>query len=193
MFPKTKAQVGERCEHRPQNKLRSYCQFLQWRRYQVRAMLHPANLSGRHFPNEADPMNRKTRILIADNHQFVADACKKMLEPEFEVVGVASDGRALLNLALRLKPDGVILEVTLPHLNGIEAVRQLNQKLPTLRIIFLAANSDVNVVAEAFRVGASAYLLKRGGADEFVTAMRRVMRGESYLSPMIARETIDYL
>jgi DNA-binding NarL/FixJ family response regulator len=138
-------------------------------------------------------MHTKIRLLIADNHRFVADACKRLIEPEFAVVDVAGDGRALVKSALQLKPDGVILEVTLPHLNGIEASRQIKRKLPTLRVIFLAASSEVNVVAEAFRAGASAYLPKRAGAEEFVNAIRRVMRGESYLSPMIARETIDYI
>jgi len=138
-------------------------------------------------------MHSKIRLLIADNHRFVADACKRLIEPEFAVVDMAGDGRALVKSALRLKPDGVILEVTLPHLNGIEAARQLKRKLPNLRIIFLAASSEVGVVAEAFRVGASAYLPKHAGAEEFVVAIRRVMRGESYLSPMIARETIDHI
>jgi len=138
-------------------------------------------------------MHRKTRLLIADSHQFVADACKQMLEPEFDVVDVASDGRALVKSALARKPDGAVLEVMLPQLNGIEAARQLKQKLPTLRLIFFAANPDVNLAAEAFRVGASAYLLKHAGADEFMTAIRKVMRGESYLSSMIARETIDHI
>jgi len=138
-------------------------------------------------------MNSRLRLLIADSHQFVADACKQMLEPEFEVVNIAADGRALVKSTLQFKPDGVLLEVNLPRLNGIEAARQIKQKLSTLTLIFFTANSDVNVAAEAFRSGASAYLLKRSGAEEFLAAIRRVMRGESYLSPVIARETIDYI
>jgi DNA-binding NarL/FixJ family response regulator len=138
-------------------------------------------------------MNRKMRLLIADEYRFVADACKQMLEPEFEVIDVVANGRDLVKSVLQFKPDAAILEVALPQLNGIQAARQLKQKLPALRLIFFVANSDVNVAAEAFRAGASAYLLKRSGAEEFVAAIRRVMRGESYLSPMIARQTIDYI
>ena len=138
-------------------------------------------------------MNRKIRLVLADNHQFVTDACRQMLGPEFEVADVAVDGRALVKSAIQLKPDGVILEVALPQLNGIDVARQLKLRVPMLKLIFLSANSDVNVAAEAFRAGASGYVLKRSGAQEFVAAVRRVMRGESYLSPLIARETIDYL
>jgi DNA-binding NarL/FixJ family response regulator len=116
-----------------------------------------------------------------------------MLEPEFAVVDVAADGRALVKSTLQFKPDGVVLEVNLPQLNGIDAARELKQKLPKLKLIFLTANSNANVAAEAFRSGASAYLLKRSGAEEFMTAIRRVVRGESYISPVIERETIDYI
>jgi DNA-binding NarL/FixJ family response regulator len=116
-----------------------------------------------------------------------------MLESEFAVVDVAADGRALVKSALQLKPDGANLEVSLPQLNGIDAARELKRKLPKLKLIFFTPNSDVNVAAEAFGNGASAYLLKRSGMEEFMTAIRRVMRGESYLSPGIARETIDYV
>ena len=138
-------------------------------------------------------MNSKPRVLIADSHQFVADACKQMLEPEYQVAGVVADGRALVRVALQLKPDVIILEVTLPQLSGIDAASQLKHKMPSVKIVFLTATSDVNAVAEAFRSGAAAYVLKLSGATEFINAMRRVMRGESYLSPLIARETIDYL
>jgi DNA-binding NarL/FixJ family response regulator len=87
----------------------------------------------------------------------------------------------------------VILEVTLPQLSGIDAASQLGRKLPSLKLVFLTAIADVGAAAEAFRSGASAYLLKRCGAEEFMTALRRVMRGESYLSPLITRETINYI
>jgi DNA-binding NarL/FixJ family response regulator len=116
-----------------------------------------------------------------------------MLEPEFDVVGIVSDGRALVQMALRLKPDLVILEIALPQLNGLGAAERIKRNLPSLKIVFLAANSDVRIAAEAFRLGASAYVLKQSGSEEFLTAVRRVLRGASYLSPLIARETIEYL
>jgi DNA-binding NarL/FixJ family response regulator len=136
---------------------------------------------------------RTNRFLIADNHKLVADACKRMLEPEFDVVGIVSDGRALVQMALRLKPDLVILEIALPQLNGLGAAARIKRNLPPLKVVFLAATADADVVAEAFRLGASAYVLKQSGAEELMTAVRRVLRGESYLSSLIARETIEYL
>jgi DNA-binding NarL/FixJ family response regulator len=136
---------------------------------------------------------RTTRLLLADYHKFVADACKQMLEPEFDVVGVVSDGRNFLQACIKLKPDVAILEVTLPQLNGLSAATQIRRSLPSLKLVFLTATSDVNAAAEAFRRGASAYVLKQSSADELIAAIRRVLRGESYLSPLIARETIEYL
>jgi DNA-binding NarL/FixJ family response regulator len=123
----------------------------------------------------------------------MVDACKLMLEREFEVAGVAYDGRALVDSALRLKPDGVILEIFLPALNGLDAADRLRHRLPFTKLIFNTAISDPYVAAEAFRRGASGYLLKRSGAEEFVAAVRTVMRGASHLSPFIARETVEYL
>ena len=138
-------------------------------------------------------MIHRKRLLIADNHKLVAEACKYLLEPEFEVVGTVSDGRALLEAAFALKPAGVVLEIALPLLNGLDAAAQLKRKLNTLKLIFVTAASDPAMTAEAFRRGASAYVLKQSGTEEFLTAIRRVMRGESYLSSLVARETLDYL
>src|SRR5215469_14478542 len=138
-------------------------------------------------------MNRRPRLLIADHHNLMADACKLMLEREFEVAGVAYDGRALVDSALRLKPEGVILEISLPQLNGLDAAGRIRHRLPFTKLIFNTAISDPYVAAEAFRRGGSGYLLKRSGAEEFVAAVRTVMRGGSYLSPFIARETLEYL
>lgn len=140
-----------------------------------------------------ESVDHKIRILIADNHKLVADGCKQILEPEFDVVGIVTDGRALVQAALKLKPDMVILEIVLPQLNGLGAAGQIKRNLPSLKLVFLAASSDVGAAAEAFRQGASGYVLKQSGGDEFVTAVRRVSREESYLSPLIARETIEYL
>jgi DNA-binding NarL/FixJ family response regulator len=133
------------------------------------------------------------RILIADNLKLVADGCKQMLEPEFNVIGIVTNGRALVQTALKLKPNVVILEVDLPQLNGLGAAGQIKRNLPSLKVVFLAASSDVNAAAAAFQWGASAYVLKQSDGDELITAVRRVLRGESYLSPLIARETIECL
>jgi DNA-binding NarL/FixJ family response regulator len=140
-------------------------------------------------------MERKpsARILIADDHQLVAEACKSLLEPEFQVVGVDTDGRSLIKSAQSLKPDVILLDIAMPHLNGLDAAEQIRQKLPSAKLVFLTMNTAADIAAEAFRRGASAYVLKHSAAEELVTAIRKVVRGESYLSPLIAKETVVFL
>ena len=140
-------------------------------------------------------MERKSppRLLIADDHKLVADACKSLLEPEFQVVGVVTDGRTLITAATTLNPDVIILDIGMPQLNGLDAGEQIKHKLPSVKLVFLTMNMAADVAAEAFRRGASAYVLKHSAADELVTALRKVVQGESYLSPLIARETVTFL
>ncbi len=133
------------------------------------------------------------RILIADDHQLLADACKSLLEPEFQVVGVVTDGRRLITAAIELKPDIIILDIYMPHLNGLDAGEQVKQKMPGVKLVFLTMTMAADVAAEAFRRGASAYVLKHSAGDELLLAMREVHRGASYLSPLIAKETVTYL
>jgi DNA-binding NarL/FixJ family response regulator len=135
----------------------------------------------------------RTRLLIADDHNLVAEACKSFLEPEFEVVGIVNDGRALLQAALELKPDILILDITMPLLNGLDAGEQLKSSLPSLKLVYLTMNMSPEVAAEAFRRGASAYLPKSTAAKELLTAIRDVRRGTSYLSPLITKETVQFL
>ncbi len=140
-------------------------------------------------------MERKpsARILIADDHRLVAEACQSLLEPEFQVVGIVTDGRSLIKSAQTLKPDVVLLDIAMPHLNGLDAAEQIRQKLPSAKLVFLTMNTAADIAAEAFRRGASAYVLKHSAAEELVTAIRKVVRGESYLSPLIAKETVVFL
>jgi DNA-binding NarL/FixJ family response regulator len=140
-------------------------------------------------------MNRKAsaRVLIADDHRLVAETCKSALEPEFEVVGVVTDGRALVRAAPLLKPDIVLLDIAMPHLNGLDAGEQIKAKMPSVKLVFLTMNTGADIVAEAFRRGASAYVLKQSAAEELLAALRKVVRGESYLSPLITRETVTHL
>src|SRR5947209_17667863 len=102
---------------------------------------------------------QRSRVLIADDHTLVAEMCKKLLEPEFEVVGVVDDGRALVKAAIALKPDVVIADIAMPNLNGLDASQQIKAASRSIKIIFLTMNSRVDVAAEAFRRGASASLL----------------------------------
>lgn len=134
-----------------------------------------------------------SRVLIADDHNLVADLCKKLLETEFEVVGTVSDGRALIQAAERLKPDVVVADIAMPVLNGLDAGQRVKQILPAVKLIFLTVNPDPEVAAEAFRRGASGYLVKTCAASEMLTAVRSVLRGKSYLSPSLPRDTVDFL
>ena len=133
------------------------------------------------------------RILIADDHQLLADACKRLLEPEFQVVGIVTDGRQMIRSAVELQPDIVILDIYMPHLNGLDAGEQVKLKLPGVKLVFLTMTMAEDVAAEAFRRGASGYALKHSAADELLAAVRKVTQGSSYLSPLIARETVAYL
>ena len=138
-------------------------------------------------------MTNRSRILIADDHNLVAELCKRLLETEFDVVGVVSDGRALVRAAGELKPDVIVVDIAMPILNGLDAGRQVKELLPAVKLVYLTMNPDVEVAAEAFRRGASGYLLKTCAAAEMVVAVREVLRGKSYLSRALSRDTIDFL
>src|SRR5271168_724146 len=138
-------------------------------------------------------MTKRARILIADDHHLVAELCKRLLETEFDVVGVVSDGRALLRAALELKPDAIVLDITMPILNGLDAGRQVKEMLPAVKLVYLTMRTDMEVAAEAFERGASGYLLKTCASAEMVLAVREVLRGKSYVSQGLSRDAIDFL
>jgi DNA-binding NarL/FixJ family response regulator len=135
----------------------------------------------------------RARLLIADDHTLLAEACKSLLEPEFEVVGIADNGRALLRLASELKPDVVLLDIAMPQLNGLDAGDRIKQLLPATKLVFVTMTMSPEVAAEAFRRGASGYVVKSCAAEELVRAIRRVLKSESYLSPVITKDTVDFL
>lgn len=138
-------------------------------------------------------LTSRPRVLIADDHTLIAELCKKLLEPEFNVVGTVSNGRALVRTTTELRPNVIVVDIAMPVLNGLDAGQQLKQALPTVKIIYLTMNHDNDVAAEAFRRGASGYLLKTCAAEELVLAVREVLRGKTYMSRSLARDTINYL
>ena len=135
----------------------------------------------------------RARVLLADDHVIFLDALTKLLESEFEVVGAATDGRALVSQASDLKPDVVVLDIGMPLLNGLDAGQQVKARRPEVRLIFLTQNQDADLAAEAFRRKASGYLLKNSAATELVTAIREAMRGRTYVSPLIAEVMLSRL
>jgi len=135
----------------------------------------------------------RARLVIADDHVLLAEACTKLLEPEFEVVAVVNSGHALLEAGARLRPDVAIVDIAMPDLNGLDAGQQLKILLPSIRLVFLTMNLDAQVAAEAFRRGAAAYVVKNSASVELIAAIREALRGKSYLSPLITEDTVNFL
>jgi len=133
------------------------------------------------------------RVLLADDHVLLLGAFEKLLADECTIVGRVSDGRALVEAAERLKPDVIVLDISMPLLNGLEAARQIKQKLRDVKLVFLTVNEDAFIAAEAFRAGASAYLLKRSEVSELAAAIRAVMQGRSYVTPLVADGLVQAL
>ena len=127
----------------------------------------------------------RPRVLLADDHALLLGAFETLLCGECDIVGQVSDGRALVAAAEALNPDIVVLDISMPILNGLEAARQIRHKAADVKLIFLTMNEDADLAAEAFRAGASAYLLKRSAASELLTAIREVTQGRSYVTPLI--------
>ena len=127
----------------------------------------------------------RPRVLLADDHTLLLEAFRKLLADDCDVVGMVGDGRALVAEATKLKPDVVVVDVAMPLLNGVDAARQIKQAWPDTRIVFLTMNEDPDVAAEAFRAGASGYLLKRSAASELLVAIREVMQRRSYVTPLV--------
>jgi DNA-binding NarL/FixJ family response regulator len=138
-------------------------------------------------------MTNRPRVLIADDHNLVAELCKRLLETEYDVVGIVSDGRALVRSAGELKPDVVVVDVAMPVLNGLDAGLQVKEMLPAVKLVYLTMNTDVEVAAEAFRRGAHGYVLKTCAAAEMVLAVREVLRGKSYVAAALSRDTVNFL
>lgn len=128
----------------------------------------------------------KPRILIADDHQLVLEGIKRIVEPECTVAGVATNGQDILALARAEQPDIVLLDMTLPLLNGIEAARKLKATLPHIKIIFVTMQVKRDYVREAFDAGASGYVAKQAAASDLVEAIHEVLDGHFYLSPLIS-------
>ena len=138
-------------------------------------------------------MINRSRVLIADDHNLVAELCRRLLEKDFEVVGAVADGRALVRAAGETKPDVIVLDIAMPVLNGLDAGRQIKKMLPGVKLVYLTMNPDADVAAEALARGASGYLLKTCAAAEMVFAVREVLRGKIYLSKALSRDAIDSL
>ncbi|HXN46418.1 MAG TPA: response regulator transcription factor [Bryobacteraceae bacterium] len=132
----------------------------------------------------------RPRVLLADDHMLVIDGLRRILEPECEVVGAVEDGRSLLEAAERLKPDIILLDISMPLLNGVEAARKLRQTVPAAKLIFVTMHADATYVTGAFRAGASGYVLKRCASMELVSAIQEVLKGHTYITPLVRKDIL---
>ena len=138
-------------------------------------------------------MTKRVRVLLADDHALVADGLAALLREEYELVGRASDGRELVEAARRLKPEVVVTDISMPVLNGIDALRELKRVAPDIRVVVVTMHADPHLAAEAVRAGAMGYVLKHSAGGELLQAVREVVRGRVYITPLIARELLASL
>lgn len=135
----------------------------------------------------------KPRLLIVDDHVLVAEACRKLLEPEYEIAGIVCDGRAAVQAAAEIKPHVVLIDIGMPLLNGLDAGHKIKTAAPAIKLVYLTMNPDVELAAEAFRRKASGYLLKSCAVPELLVALRTVLRGGTYLSQAISKDAVGFL
>ena len=134
---------------------------------------------------------KKPRVLMADDHSLILAGLRKLVEHDCEVVGTVEDGRALVEAAQKLRPDLILLDISMPLLNGLEAARQLRRLTPESKLIFLTMHASPTYATEAFQAGASGYLLKRSAASELSLAIRAALQGQHYLTPSLTKDVLD--
>lgn len=138
-------------------------------------------------------MTAKPRVLLADDHSLVLEGLAKLVMEDCDLVGKVEDGRALIQAAQQLEPDVIVLDISMPKLNGLEAGRQLKKLLPSIKLIYLTMHADPVYAREAFQIGASGFLLKRSAASELMQAIHAVMKGQCFVTPAIAKDFLSSL
>jgi DNA-binding NarL/FixJ family response regulator len=147
----------------------------------------PAYGFSRALPEKKESSIMKPRVIVADDHRLVAEGVVKILEKEYDVVATPTDGRAFVEAVEQFHPDLVLVDISLPLLNGLDACRRVKKSFPGVKIIILTMHSEQHFVDEAFRVGVEGYLLKSSVADELLVAAREVLKGSAYVSPGVTR------
>jgi DNA-binding NarL/FixJ family response regulator len=135
----------------------------------------------------------RTSVLLADDHVFLLDCLVCLLRQDFNVLGTAHDGRSLIEMARKKRPEVIVMDIAMPSLNGIDATRILQKEGCSARILFLTMHVDLSLVEEAFRAGASGFLLKVSDLEEFIRAIQTVAKGETYITPLLAGDLISFL
>lgn len=134
---------------------------------------------------------KRTRVLLADDHPLTLEGLRAFLEPNVESVGTVTDGRALVAEALRLKPDLIILDITMPLLNGIDAAQQIKRSLPGVKLVFVTMHASPAYLEAALNAGATGYVLKSAAREELLEAIQKVMGGELYVTPSLSTEHLE--
>ncbi|HLH03289.1 MAG TPA: response regulator transcription factor [Bryobacteraceae bacterium] len=135
----------------------------------------------------------RTKVLLADDHTMFVEAMGALLERKFELLGTVHDGRALIEAVQELKPEVVVADVSMPVLNGVDAVRQIRKARPETKVVMLTMHADIELAVEAFRAGAVAYVLKSSPGEELIAAIEEAVKGNAYLTPLIAKDVISVL
>ena len=135
---------------------------------------------------------KRPRVLLADDHRIVVEGLRGLLEPEFELVGIVEDGRAMLEAAEKLQPDVIVADISMPLLNGIDAVRRIRKSGRDIKIVFLTMHPDVAYAASAFDAGALGYVLKHSAPSELITAIHSALEGKTYVTPLLSGELMQF-
>lgn len=136
---------------------------------------------------------RRPRVLIADDHRMMAESLKSVLEPEFEIVGIAADGHELIRMAARLRPDAAVVDISMPRLNGLDAAERMLSEGVNAKVVFLTMHADARLAARAFEIGASGYVLKHSAPDELAAAVREALAGRTHISSAVAGDVLELL
>ena len=133
-------------------------------------------------------MTRRPRLLLADDHPLFLEGVRRLLENQYEVVGTVADGKALITAAEQFRPDIIVVDISMPEMNGLAAAQIIHKTVPSAKFIVLSVHSDQAYVSEAFRVGARGYVSKRAAAAELLTAIQQVLEGRTYVTPLVSPE-----
>ncbi len=135
----------------------------------------------------------RVRVLLVDDHRIVAEGLKRLLVAEFDLVGVVEDGRAMVEAAKALKPDVIVADITMPHLNGIEALEEIKKFDPHMRVVFLTMHSDIGYARRALAAGALGFVLKHSAPEELVLAVHAASKGRTFITPTLAGQVLQGL
>lgn len=143
--------------------------------------------------SQTSSSSRKSTVLLAEDHSLVAEGIRLILEPTYDLLEIVSDGAQLIERCRELRPEVVIADISMPRMNGIEALREIKKEAERTRVLMLTGSADVNTAVEAFRAGASGYVLKHAAPTELTTALAEVMEGRTYVTPRIANDVLQRL